>query len=348
MAYSVWCATSTARMLYGVNGSPAITILVPAWCERRLIGRSLAALRALRWPDLQILVAAGGDDGTFAEACRHVDKRITVIEQRPGQGRQRALRMLLTHARGEIIYFLDGDSFLTQETFEALVAPLIAGTAVATTGTYRPHSEEWCKPLPLYSWSIEHAFSRQRKPDSPGLLGGNCAVLRSALLAVGGFAPELPSGGDLDLALRLRAHGFHIRFINTAAMSTYPCTVPHFLRRNSRWLRNDWRIGLRYRDRALILRTLPRLLLGPVILGPLLIPIKIGNFPIRQIRQVALFLLGVLLERRYRDLIALHRDIGVTLPKRQYILLPLLLLLDLCSRICAIYDLCLPSRRERW
>jgi len=256
--------------------------------------------------------------------------------------------MLLTHARGKIIYLLDGDSLLTQATFEALIGPLLAGAAAATTGTYCPYSEALHEPLPLYSWSIERAFSHRRKRDSPGLLGGNSAVLHSALVAVGGFAPELSSGGDLDLALRLRAHGFHIRFINTAAMSTYPRTVPHFLRRNSRWLRNDWRIGLRYRDRALILRTLPRLLLGPVILGPLLIPIKIGNFPIRQIRQVALFLLGVLLKRRYRDLIALHRDIGVTLPKRQYILLPLLLLLDLCSRICAIYDLCLPSRRARW
>lgn len=180
------------------------------------------------------------------------------------------------------------------------------------------------------------------------MLGGNSAVLRSALVAVGGFAPNLPSGGDLDLALRLRTHGFCIYFVDATIMSAYPCTILHFLRRNSRWLRNDWRIGLRYRDRALILRTLPRILLGPVALGPLLIPTKIGNFPICQLRQVALFLLGILLERRYRDLITLHRDVGVALPKRQYILLLLLMLLDLFSRIYAIYDLCLPSRRNRW
>lgn len=66
------------------------------------------ALRALRWPDLQVFVAAGGDDGTLAEARRYADKRITVMEQHPGQGKQGALRVLLPHARGEIIYLLDG------------------------------------------------------------------------------------------------------------------------------------------------------------------------------------------------------------------------------------------------
>src|SRR4051812_9393475 len=69
---------------------PSVSILVAAWNEAPLIERHLASFWGLTYSDLQLVICAGGTDGTYAIASRFAGDRLIVLEQRSGEGKQRA------------------------------------------------------------------------------------------------------------------------------------------------------------------------------------------------------------------------------------------------------------------
>src|SRR4029077_16669562 len=71
---------------------PRVSFLVPAWNEAGTIERCLQGVNQLTYPDLEVIVCAGGEDGTYALATRQAGQRIHVIQQQLGEGRQHALQ----------------------------------------------------------------------------------------------------------------------------------------------------------------------------------------------------------------------------------------------------------------
>jgi glycosyltransferase involved in cell wall biosynthesis len=86
------------------TGLPSVSVLLPAWNDAAMIGRCLESLLTIDWPDLEIVVCAGGADGTLDIARHYESERVTVLEQHPGEGKQAALRRCLERSRGDIIY----------------------------------------------------------------------------------------------------------------------------------------------------------------------------------------------------------------------------------------------------
>lgn len=95
---------------------PPVTVLIPARNEERNLKTCLDAVRALDWPELQILVT---DDrstdatGRIAAEAAAADPRITVLggsEPPEGwMGKSWALHQAVHHAKGEWLLFLDAD-----------------------------------------------------------------------------------------------------------------------------------------------------------------------------------------------------------------------------------------------
>ena len=131
-----------------------MSVLVPAWNELTRIGPCLESLLAIPWPRLEIHVCAGGDDGTFAAAARFAERGVDVIDQRPGQGKQSALREMFRRATGNVIYLTDADCTVPAPVFRSVLAPILDGRAEATTGRYRPFDADLANPLVLYRWGI--------------------------------------------------------------------------------------------------------------------------------------------------------------------------------------------------
>src|SRR5690606_13618117 len=50
---------------------PSVSVLLPAWNEASTLGRCLDSLLAIPWPDLEIILCAGGNDGTVEIAKRY-------------------------------------------------------------------------------------------------------------------------------------------------------------------------------------------------------------------------------------------------------------------------------------
>jgi glycosyltransferase involved in cell wall biosynthesis len=132
---------------------PSVSVLVAAWNEARLIERCLDSLLAIDWPELEIVVCAGGNDITYDLALQYASDQIIVLEQRPGEGKQAALRKCFAESRGEIIYFTDADCLVNEQSIRAVISPILSGEFLAATGHSVPLPEQESNNLVRFQWA---------------------------------------------------------------------------------------------------------------------------------------------------------------------------------------------------
>lgn len=231
-----------------LEATPRVSVLVAAWNEREVIEAHLESVLRLRYPDLEYVLCAGGPDGTYAVAKRFERPGLTVLEQRPGEGKQGALRRCLAASSGEVIFLTDADCNLDDANLHRTLAPVINGEADASSGRVRPRDCDLrASPLCAYRWAVDRYTAAHAPDELTGLMGANAAVRRSALLAAGGMQESVSSGTDYHLAKALLREGYRIRHVPDSEITTrYPTRIDDYARRQRRWLRNVVLHGLRF------------------------------------------------------------------------------------------------------
>lgn len=213
---------------------PSVSVIVPAWREAGTIERCLRALDGVDYPSWDVVIVAGGGDGTLESArAMAMDRdRVTVVRQGP-RGKNAALNAGLAHARGEVIVFLDADSCPRSGWLRALVAPL-NGTTRAVTG----------RAIPTRSTAIARAEVLERisayEVDGSVVLQGSAsiAIHRDVLDEIGGLPEDVIVGVDWDLDRRLAGAGIPRAYARDAAVHTErPATLVEFFRNELRWRR---------------------------------------------------------------------------------------------------------------
>lgn len=113
--------------------APVATILVPAWNEAAVIGRTLTGLAPAAGLLRVIVIANACTDGT-AEAARRAAPWALVLEN-PEPGKCAALNLGLSHAASDRpVVMLDADLQVTPRAILALIAHLTKGRALAACG----------------------------------------------------------------------------------------------------------------------------------------------------------------------------------------------------------------------
>jgi cellulose synthase/poly-beta-1,6-N-acetylglucosamine synthase-like glycosyltransferase len=226
---------------------PSVSVLVAAWNEADHIERHMQSFLRLRYPHKELVLCAGGIDGTYEIAARHACEDIIVLEQHPGEGKQRALRRGLDQTTGEIIFLTDADCILENEPFERTLLPVSHGVEQAATGSSQPFYEQLSDPF-VITQAASQAYSALRGPEyAPGILGRNCAVVRALLLATGALDTPAPTGTDYVLAKELSRAGIRIRQVPHSRIPTeYPIKVQVYMRQQRRWLRNVFHYGWKF------------------------------------------------------------------------------------------------------
>lgn len=189
-----------------------VSVIVCAHNEEAFITACLCSLLAqTRTPDEILVVNNASDDRTGEIARRIPDVRV-IDEPRKGlvvareRGRQ--------EARGDLLVYLDADCraplwWLSriEERFDA--DPRL----LALSGNYRFYDWDWWGRLLLrvYDFTlgpVTHVLAKYLLRIGVVFYGGNFAVRRSALNAIGGFDTSIEfHGEDTNLGRRLFAHG---------------------------------------------------------------------------------------------------------------------------------------------
>lgn len=251
-----------------LDRTPEVSVLVAAWNEAERIEAHLRSFLALTYPDLELILCAGGNDDTFERAARYTCDRIHLLKQYPGEGKQHALARCFELAKGEIIYLTDADCLYSDEALLRLLAPLVnAGDAVAT-GACRPLDDQLKALLPVYLWASD-TVSTVRSPEYvEGLLGRNAAVTRAALAQAGGLDFVARTGTDYQLARRLLSAGFAIRLVKDSIVPTeYPASLAVYRRKQARWLKNLLIYGRQYGAKQDLRATQRTVLTGSAMLA---------------------------------------------------------------------------------
>jgi cellulose synthase/poly-beta-1,6-N-acetylglucosamine synthase-like glycosyltransferase len=218
---------------------PIVSILVAAWNETDLIERHIESFVSLRYPHKELVLCAGGQDGTYTLAKRYEGACVRVLEQKPGEGKQRALARAFPQTKGEIIFLTDADCLLDDDTFERTLYPVASGAEQVATGGSRPLPEQLSNPF-VVSQAASQLYANLRNPDyGGGLLGRNTAVHRELLARSRGLEAPAPSGTDYVLAKMLLRAGARIRQNPHSRVATrFPTTAADYMRQQRRWLRN--------------------------------------------------------------------------------------------------------------
>jgi cellulose synthase/poly-beta-1,6-N-acetylglucosamine synthase-like glycosyltransferase len=231
-----------------LSHTPKVSVLVAAWNEAHSLEAHLLSFLAIDYPDIELIVCAGGKDNTLKIAQKYEGGRIKVLAQVRGEGKQRALARCYKQSMGEIIYLTDADCLLNQKSFEKIIAPLINEDEYVTSGVRRPFIEQLQQPFINYQWAII-AYTEARSSDySNGLYGANAALRRCIIEKTGRFEIAAPTGTDYILGQQVINCGNKIRFVPESFVETvFEKEFSKYVTQQRRWLLNLLVLGYRFK-----------------------------------------------------------------------------------------------------
>jgi cellulose synthase/poly-beta-1,6-N-acetylglucosamine synthase-like glycosyltransferase len=326
------------------DAMPSVSALIAAWNESDLIRRCIESLLEVRSPQLELVICAGGEDGTYRIAREYASPRVIVIEQYPNEGKQSALRRAFAASHGEIIYLTDADCIVSAQAIRTLIAPILSGEFLAATGRTIPLPEQQSNSLVRYQWARDANWAEGDGPIANGVLGRNAAVHRSVLERFGPFDQDVASGTDYHLTQVL--HRANIPIANTASyvFSEFPERPGEYVWMWRRWIRNvliQSAQSRSYRELAIAATGVGIALIGLTLPAlAVLIDRRLG------IPWLALF--GTIVWRRYEAQKRMERR--GRLPMTRFLLArtPWYVILDWVAAIYALLSCLIPSMRKKW
>lgn len=337
--------------------APLVSILLAAWDEEATLSSSVEAIRALRYPRIEIVLCAGGTDRTWEIAERMATGGgLILLKQQAGEGKQRCLQRCLERSSGEIIYLLDAGTRITDAAFAAVLGPILSGREQAVTSSP-------CTPLPgqsdnpfVVSQCATRIYTSLRHPVySSGLLGASAAIRRSVLDAAGGFDPAVRAGGDFELGRRLLQLGVRIRYeIEGTFPFHFHTHLRSYIRQQSRWIRNVVVHGVRFGAYGEVARSLFTSAVGLAMLtlpfAGLLLAISPDIPPDAARACAVLWLLGFVhaILSRIRYVIVASNWIGTAAGPRVLAMVPFYILVDFVAWTRPLFEYPSRTSRERW
>jgi GT2 family glycosyltransferase len=174
-------------------------------------------------PVEEVLVVENGSGASQAVATGR--NRVRVLEPGENVGQAAGRNIAARVARGEFLLMLDDDSYPCPGAVRAMVAVLRRSPRLAALGGLVCDRDDEGKPLDearvgSFDWFLRAARDGPSPIDGWAAFffpAGACMLRRSAYLQAGGyFEPYFPGALEIDLATRLLALGWDVRYLPTA------------------------------------------------------------------------------------------------------------------------------------
>lgn len=231
---------SRARPL--ATHTPSVAIIVPCWNEETTIAGTVHSLLALDYaPDrLQIiLVDDGSTDGT-PEAMAKFDSepRVHILRKENG-GKHTAINAGIAKAReADIIGCLDADSFVAPGALREMIAyfddPKV-GAVTPAMSVFNPRTmlERMQNAEYIFGIGWRHALALV---NGIFVTPGPFSMYRKSVVdELGGFR-YAHQAEDMEMALRMQRHGWHIENAPKARVYTkVPRNVFKLIKQRTRW-----------------------------------------------------------------------------------------------------------------
>ena len=224
---------------------PAISVLIPAYNEGRVLERALTSLMQLDYPEYEVLVIDDGStDDTLEIAAQWEGQRgsgeFRVITK-PNGGKADALNAGIAHSKHPLIFCMDADSYLEPRTLLMAARhfqdPAVGAVAGNVKVENRGHLLTNLQALE-YIEGLNLPRRAQGFVSAVNIVPGPCGLFRrEALEEVGGYDLDT-FAEDADLTLKLLAAGWRVEYEDQAiAWSEAPETWRDLTQQRYRWTR---------------------------------------------------------------------------------------------------------------
>ncbi len=227
--------------VFDTTFAPAVSVVIAAYNEAKVINKTIATLLSSDYPDLDILVIDDGskdDTANIVAAAYGADPRVTVI-RKPNGGKASALNLGIRQCRGEIIVALDADTVFAPDTVHKLVRHFADPAIGAVSGNVKVGNRN--NPLTIWQ-AVEYITSQNFDRRAFDLLNcitvvpGAVGAWRKDAVILAGLYSSQTLAEDTDLTFKIRKLGYRIVTDNAAlAYTEAPDTLRDLAKQRFRW-----------------------------------------------------------------------------------------------------------------
>jgi cellulose synthase/poly-beta-1,6-N-acetylglucosamine synthase-like glycosyltransferase len=269
---------------WGPPVTEPITVIVPAFNERRTIAATVRSLAEGTHPAVEVLVVDDASDDGTAEEVERIGLPNARVVRVPGGGKAAALNAGIALASHDLLVMVDADTVVTADALHRLVQPFADPEVGAVAGNVKVGNRRgvigrWQHIEYVIGFNLDRRLydTLECMPTVPGALG---AFRREAVRQAGGLSRSTLAE-DTDLTMTIHRAGWRVVYQESAiARTEAPSTLPQLWRQRYRWSYGTMQAMWRHR-RALVQggasgrfgrRGLPFIALFSVVL-PLLAPV---------------------------------------------------------------------------
>jgi cellulose synthase/poly-beta-1,6-N-acetylglucosamine synthase-like glycosyltransferase len=231
---------------------PSLTILIPAYNEEKVLGRTLNTVLEATYPDKEIIVIDDGSKDQTYHIARSYENRGVKVIHRPNGGKATSLNHGLLFARGEIIVVVDADSQICKNTLVELIKPFRNPEVAAVAGNIKVLNRvnlltncqalDYIASINIYRRALDVFGS---VTVVPGALG---AYRRDAIKS-GGFYDTDTLVEDFDVTVKALKTGQIVQASGSAVSYTEaPRALKDLVKQRLRWYRGNFQALWKHRD----------------------------------------------------------------------------------------------------
>ncbi len=243
-----------------VKGKPLVSVLVPAYNEEEKIADTISSLKALTYPNVEIIIINDGSgDRTSAVVRESIsgDERFTFVDNADNRGKAAALNQGIGVARGKYVACMDADSIVEPGIIEKALPYFGRGVGAVTVSVAVRNPKSFLERI----IAVEYVLGLSLFLKIFSFLDCICVTpgpfsiyTRKALQKLGGFDPSNITE-DMEIAYRLHREGFSIRnCIEAKVHTTLPPSFRKIYVQRRRWYSGSINTLFQHRDMMLNLK----------------------------------------------------------------------------------------------
>ncbi len=267
---------------------PLINIIIPAWKEGEIFRGCLDNILTLNYPNLQIIVNAGGNEETIKitnSFKKH--ENFKILLQKKGGGKVKAINDCISQVTKGLICLIDADIFLTDKDLLNMLYIIENKEEFIVASALKPHYTQVKKSFVRYLFINRNTrfrikFSRYTRNSI-----SQCTLIKSEVMdKVGEFTEKRLIGDGQSMGLDIVEKNYRIYQLNTPGVQSfnYPDNLKDYFSQNVRWIQNTYFNIIKKSKKKIFIFILLTLEALYLIVFPIFIFLNLG-----------LFLLGLLL-----------------------------------------------------
>ncbi len=205
--------------LTDLKKKPLVNLVVPAWKEGDLFRKCLENIQELSYPNLKIIINAGGNEETIEIANSYKDNnKFLILHQkggasRPALGKIKAINECLEYISEGLIYMNDADTRINDEIFLRVIHPIINLNENIVVGGRRPLKSQQKKNSTKYQLvnrNLNFRYKFERYQREVVLVGDNTCFTYEVLKSIQKFSEDKIYATDISMGNDFLNKGYKI------------------------------------------------------------------------------------------------------------------------------------------